>query len=499
MSRLQITNPSARLELRGTVRNPMGEFDFRADALALDRTNRELPGLQGLKARVSLNAEELRVDRLDGQVEGQAFSVEGEVRLGTNFWAQRREEIAAYLIDNARMRLVAEEVELAPFAQYAPRYLAPRGQMSVDLQLLPSRKLGGSLAMRGVETRPIARVGVVQEMQADLSFDGTVVRIEDMGGVIGGERLTITGAVDFAEEHLSLGYPRVDLAIRGQNVPLARNPDVILRSDLDLTVRNGTNMVPVIAGDVTLQDSFLMRDIATLVPGRVASPERRPPYFTMPMDPVDDWTLDVRVRGVNFMRIRSPFFHGVASANFHVTRTMEEPMALGEANISSGRIIFPFASLEVRQAIISLTSENPYVPRVFVTAGGRAFGFDVRMQVEGFADEPVIEFSSVPALTSEQIILMLTTGQIPRDDFGFSREDRAGKLAFFLGKSLWEKWNPGRAGEERLTIRSGQDITEQGRQTYEVEYRLSDRWSLVGEYDRFGALNANVKWRLFER
>jgi translocation and assembly module TamB len=121
------------------------------------------------------------------------------------------------------------------------------------------------------------------------------------------------------------------------------------------------------------------------------------------------------------------------------------------------------------------------------------------MEAEGAANQPVIQFSSVPALSSEQIVLMVTTGQVPRDDYSVSTQDRASKLAFFLGKSLWSKLHPGQPGEEKLTIKSGQDVTEQGRQTYEVEYKLNDRWSLVGEYDRFGALNANVKWKLFSR
>ena len=50
-----------------------------------------------------------------------------------------------------------------------------------------------------------------------------------------------------------------------------------------------------------------------------------------------------------------------------------------------------------------------------------------------------------------------------------------------------------------MTIRSGEDVTEQGKQTYEVEYKINDRWSLVGEYNRFGDLNANVKWRVFSK
>lgn len=499
LTKLQLSNPAARVELRGTVANPQGALQLAAEHIALRQTNRELPAAGPVRMQVTLNERLLRIPELEVEVEKQRLSLTGSVMLDENFWRQRREEITEYLLEHAALRVRATNLQVAPFARYLPQYVAPQGVVEIDAGVQPGRLLEGTVVAREIETRPLKKIGVIQGIEARLKLNAREIEVQNLSGVIGGQRLGIEGEIDLAEEHLAKGYPEVDLRIRGQNVPLARNPDVILRSDLDLRVTNGTNMQPMIQGSVNLQDSFLLRDIATLVPGRVATPERRPPFFSLPQDPIDEWRLDVRVRGENFMRVRSPFFQGTASANFHVIGTLEEPMALGEATISSGRVIFPFATLEVKQAFVSLTRENPYLPEVFVVAAGRAFGFDLRMQVEGFADEPVIEFSAVPALTSEQIILMLTTGQIPREDFGFSQEDRAGKLALFLGKSLWQKLNPGKAGEERLTVRSGEDITEQGRQTYEVEYKLSERWALVGEYDRFGALNANIKWRLLSR
>ena len=42
-------------------------------------------------------------------------------------------------------------------------------------------------------------------------------------------------------------------------------------------------------------------------------------------------------------------------------------------------------------------------------------------------------------------------------------------------------------------------IAPEGKQTYSVEYKLTDDWSLVGEYDRFGAVNAGVQWKIFSR
>jgi translocation and assembly module TamB len=494
-----VSNAAVRLSVHGTTRKPTGELQVKGAGLEYLRTNKNIPKVGAFEGRVVLNEQVLGVPEFSLRVEDQAVTLAGKMQLGENFWTQRREEILPYVLDHAELHVDAPEVNLAPFTAQLPKYLRAQGKMMVDASILPGRKLDGRIEVREVETRPLAKIGVVQNIEADLLLRGQELQIENFSGVLGGETLSVGGKIDLSSESLAKGYPDIDLAIKGFNVPLARNPDVILRSDLDLQVRNGANQVPVISGAANLRDSFLLSDITKLVPGRVARPERRPPYFTVPQEPLDEWRLDVRVRGENFMRVRSPFFQGTVSANFHVTGNLEEPMALGEAAINSGRVIFPFASLEVKQALVSLTSENPYLPHVFMMAAGRAFGFDVRMEAEGPADEPVIEFSSVPSLTSEQIVLMLTTGQIPRQDFGFSEEDRASKLAFFLGKSLWSKLNPNKPAEERLTIRSGEDVTEQGRQTYEVEYKLNERWSLVGEYDRFGDLNANLKWRVFSR
>ncbi len=498
-AQLRLTNAAVDLAVRGSMAHPAGEFHLRADALQILLTNRELPVIGPIEARLALNEQVLRVREISGRVLDQPVRLSGQAPLGTNFWVLPRAGMAAHLRENAEVRLEAPRIALAPFSNYLPDYLSARGELSVDVAMKPGRKWAGRLAVRDVETRPLPDVGVIQSVQGEVKLSGNEVTIEEVSGVLGGERMVIRGRAGLSPESAVWGHPDLDLRITGKDLPLARNPDVILRSDLDLRVSTGTNQTPVISGTATLRDSFLLRDVSTLVPGRLARPSRRPPYFSIEQAPIRDWKLDVQVRGENFMRVRSPFFQGVVSANYRLSGTMLEPMALGESRISSGQIIFPFATLDVRQALVTLASQEPYMPHLFAVATGRAFGFDIRMEAEGPANAPVIQFSSVPALSSEQIVLMLTTGQIPRDDFSFSNKERVSKLAFFLGKSLLAKLRPGKADEEKLTIRSGQDITEQGRQTYEVEYKLSPRWSLVGEYDRFGALNANVKWRIISR
>ena len=85
---------------------------------------------------------------------------------------------------------------------------------------------------------------------------------------------------------------------------------------------------------------------------------------------------------------------------------------------------------------------------------------------------------------------------MPKTENVFSTSARAGQLATFLGRDLVSRITGSGSGRERLIINTSENLTEEGKTTYSVEYRLTDRWSLVGEYDRFSELNAAVKWRI---
>ncbi|MNC97782.1 hypothetical protein D3C83_155580 [compost metagenome] len=50
-----------------------------------------------------------------------------------------------------------------------------------------------------------------------------------------------------------------------------------------------------------------------------------------------------------------------------------------------------------------------------------------------------------------------------------------------------------------MIVRTGESVSEDGRLTYSVEYRLTDRWSIIGEYDEFNAFNTDLKWKVFTR
>ena len=136
---------------------------------------------------------------------------------------------------------------------------------------------------------------------------------------------------------------------------------------------------------------------------------------------------------------------------------------------------------------------------LLVNASSRVYGYQISMNVSGTAESPAVVFSANPPLASESILLMLTAGQLPQDELTFTAQQRATALASYLGKTLIDSWALEEPGEERLSIRSGESISVGGRATYHLEYRLFDRWSLIGEYDEYDAMNAGVKYRLFYR
>jgi len=341
-------------------------------------------------------------------------------------------------------------------------------------------------------------VGAIQDVDANLKLNGREVEIEDVHGFLGGQPVSAKGKVELPEKNFKAGLAAIDVHLQGQNIPLVRQSEIVVRSDVDATVSKSKNGRAVISGKLNLRDSVFLSDLKELVPGKVARASLPPPYFSITTEPFADWRLDMTVSGERFLKVRSPLFRGEVSAALKGQGTLRDPIAWGQVTIQSGTVQFPFASLKVSRGIVLLTSENPYQPGLSIAAGSRVFGYEVKMNVSGFADDPIIEFSSTPPLSSEQIVLMITSGQMPKDEKEFSASQRAGSFALFMGKDLLAKLGF-ESDSERLTFRSGEDISEKGGQTYYVEFKLTDKLSLVGEYDRFNALNAGVKWRVYSK
>lgn len=496
---LKAEEPQLEAELSGTLEEPRGVIKLGARQLSYAKNSHKLPDVQELRVTLHLDKEMARLTEGRVFVQGEPVSFTAEIPLGLTFWRQWRKPQLPDLT-HVKAHLWIDDAELAAFEPFFPTVLAPQGRLKLDVSWLPGGHVRGELDLQRGRTRPIANFGAIRDINVRVRIQDRALALDEVSAKIGSAPLTITGKADLSGTEWLWGeLPPFQISVVGSDIPLARQPESIIRSDLALAIAKTNGAPPLISGRAHLRDSYFLSELRDLAPGQVTSPARRPPYFSIEDPALADWRLALDVDGAGFLKVRSTLFNGEASANLKILGTLKDPIALGDVKIDSGVVRFPFASLSVQQGLVTLSSQDPYHPQLSVTAASKQFGYDLRMEVRGAADEPIIQFSSTPPLSSEQIVLMVTAGQMPQGTFTLTAQQRAQTVAMFLGRDLLAKLGFADQTEQRLTIQSGEEISEQGRPTYHVEYKLTKDWSLVGEYDRFGDYNAGVKWRIYSK
>ena len=201
------------------------------------------------------------------------------------------------------------------------------------------------------------------------------------------------------------------------------------------------------------------------------------------------------------VRVRTTVYNGVASGFFQLGGTLGEPRAVGQLTVDQGQVLFPFASFKVQQGAVRLREADPFHAVVSLNATSQRRDYQLRLEVTGELPTPNILITSTPALEAADVLLMVMTGQVPAStsDTASSATGSSGQrfalLGAYLSRGLFQ--DLGFSGEDRLEISAGEHISRSGRETYEFEYKLGQRWSLTGEYDEFDAYNAGLKWRVY--
>lgn len=496
---LHLQDPDLNLNVAGTWDTPQGQLTLRARRVQMDAPALQQLTLEDLRFGLKIDRQQARVTEGQLLIQGQRLTLSGQLPLGEGAWQGLLQKRIPDL-RQATAQLQMNHAHLAAFEPLFPKLLAPQGELSLDLRVLAGARLEGALEVRDARTRPLGNTAPFRDINVTLRFHNRLLSLENASANLSGAPIDLAGRVDLRGTNwLAGGLPTFALTVRGTNVPLAREPEYIIRSDLDLAIIKTNEASPLIFGAAHLRDSFFLSDLSALVPGGVAKPSSRPPYFSIDNPLLANWRLAVTVDGVRWLKVRTSLFNGEITANLHLQGTLKDPIALGGLSIDSGIVRFPFGNLQVQQGLVTLGSQNPYQPQLMVRANSKQFGYDIHMEVTGTADTPVIQFTSNPPLSSEQILLMITAGQLPQGMYSLTPQQRAETMALFLGRDLLAKLGLGDQTQERLTIRSGEEISETGRPTYHVEYKFAKHWFIVGEYDRFGDYNAGFKWRVYSK
>lgn len=498
---IELRDPEVKTELSGTWTHPRGTVVFRATRVAMDpkRFARPVPTIEDIDAALTGEIDRVRLERFTFKVEGQLVRASGELPAPRRGWEELAHDPMTFLREGATLRIEVPDAQVAMFSRFLPAALAPMGRLQADLHY-DHGALGGFLRLRDAASRPLGPLGVLQGVSADVLFSGHRIDLQRVVATAGGEPITLSGSVELPTAGwltVQGGEPKYDIAVRGKNLPFVRQAGLLVRGDLDLKLQSPAMGAPRISGQVKLRDSLFLADVRSFLPhGGGASPDRRPPYFSVNTPPLNTWGLDIDVLGTRFMRLKTPVFSGIASTHFHLGGTLGEPRAIGDATIDEGSVLMPFATFTVAQGVVRLSEEDPTEPTIFLRGTGQHFGYDLTLEVTGKASSPNITFRSSPALDPDQVLLMVMTGAAPTNEVNTSVSHRALQIGAFFGQNLLGGIMGGSASPDRLSIASGEKVSEQGNETYDIEYKLNDRWTLTGEYDEFDEYNVGFKWRI---
>lgn len=494
-SRVRVENPAFDLALSGTWSRPAGTGQLSVERIVVEPKPGEVawPVISMVEAQLIDDGTGLVVEPLTARFDGQLITIRGQVPFTPEEWTRLSDTPLQYFREQGRGSVSIPRAELSALSKFVPDMLVPTGTVELALAYSLEDGVNGRIDLRDAVTRPLGPLGALQALNADLRFADRSLDIKEVRALMGGQPVTVSGEAQWPRE----GAVQMDLTLLGKNLPLVRNTGVLLRSDLDLRIRSDESGAGEVSGTARLRDGLVLVDVRSLVPrgGGASVPARRPPYFSVAAEPLNQWNLNVHVTGERFLRLRTPIITGTASVDARLDGTLGVPRVVGEITLNEGELRLPFARLSVDEFVARLTESNPYDPEIRLEATGQRLGYDLAFELSGKASDPRLDLRSSPILSSEQVLLLVMAGVTPRQNGRSAASNRALKLGMYFSQGILGDLF-GTDENDRLTVSSGEDLSRQGKETYRFDYEVADRWTVVAEYDEFDHYNAALKWRI---
>lgn len=500
----------ARIALSGGWRDPAGVVEVAAHDLEV----RDATGFARLKG-----AEFRARARVGGEIDFDSFALElsrdarvdasGSIGWPLDLDRLARGDVGGILDAPVDLLVRAEAPDLGPLADAFDLLRRTEGSLSADLAVrgtVAAPSPTGRVLLRDGGVKFSAALPSISGVEVDVALDAGRLAIERAVGTYGGGQIEVSGTVD-----VSGAEPSVDVALRGKSVPLLRSAEVSLRSDIDVRVNGGWSAL-ALTGTAKLSDArFEQRldldRLRSLFQAKQGAGGRRVLELPAIEDPpFDSMRMQIDVRSDTPVRVRTPLLQAQVLTRFSIRGTGANPLLQGSVELDGGRIALPASKLDLSGGRVDFDPNDPGRAQLDVTAEGRVSGYDVRARVTGATDEPVIELTSIPPATQEDLALLLLAGRMPgARGIGIDQERVVGEVASYVARDLAYEWF-GDAGEsfaDRLEMATGADVTQAGADTIEVRFRLAGPARgpgktvyLRGERDVYDRVNMGVRFVL---
>jgi translocation and assembly module TamB len=266
---LVLEEPRLTAELSGTWRTPQGAVQLQAQKLQLSRATspETMPRISDLELQLVLDPQQASLTRGTALVQGQPVSLTAKMPLGltNSVWAAlRQKQPPDWRKLTAHLRVEQAKLALSPSFTLSS---CPQGVLDADVQLGPGGALNGQVAVEDARTRPLPTVGPIGNIQLRARFTEQKVLLESSTARLGSGILLMSGQADISQlVSTPRARPAFNLTLQGTNLSLARQPESVVRGDLNLLIFSTNNAPPMVVGTVNLHDSYFLSDMGDLIP-----------------------------------------------------------------------------------------------------------------------------------------------------------------------------------------------------------------------------------------
>jgi translocation and assembly module TamB len=260
----------------------------------------------------------------------------------------------------------------------------------------------------------------VANLEASLRFTVNQAQIDSLTGTLGGGRVTATGGA------LLEGFTvaRFLINVHGNNVtvPFPENFRSTLDADIEL---KGSAREQLITGVVNLRRAEYTQDIelADLINFRRQESIEEGPEIELARSALFS---DLRVEGRNALVVRNNLADLVGSVSLQLNGPVTDPVISGRITATSGTLNFRNDRYEITRALMDLPSSRNADPLINIQGESQIRGYRVIVSFTGPLSQPQAVVRSEPALPQEDVVSLITTGQLASGDTSSSVLSQSG-------------------------------------------------------------------------
>lgn len=393
---------------------------------------------------------------------------------------------------------------------------------------LKDPKILGLVKLQNVGVRVVDLPVSVARGYGQIRFTANQALVEDFtASTPGGGRVTIEGGAA-----LSGFVPeRFRLEAKAEQVGAEYPRDTSSVADANLTFQ-GNRKVQVLSGNVKVRRASYTKDITIEELVTTGGPFAPAFFETGPGgkgDPGPPINLDIHIEADNTIVVRNNLADAIGSASLNLRGPISEPIVSGRLQFNQGTIEFRNGRHEITRALITLPGRRGAEPIIDMQTEADISGYRIISQFTGVPSKLKTVLRADPDLPETDIISLLLTGSVSGDTrsaavnqsglnlaqsllaTGISEQLEKRSQLFGLNRFSIDPLIVGRGNDPTARVTLGRRVTKDLSITYSqnltssgqsgidrivlVEYRLSNKLSVVGYRNERGALGFDVRIR----